>query len=157
MCYDDRARPPLPPIAGGAEPAHGERIELRANDGTAFAAYTARAESPGGPGIVVMPDVRGLHHFFEELAERFAGAGVHATAIDYFGRTAGIGDRGEDFEYMPHVRQTTPESVTADVGAAVEHLRSPAGGGAERIFTAASASAAAPPSIKPPRGTACPG
>jgi carboxymethylenebutenolidase len=135
MCYDDRARPPLPPIAGGADTPRGDRIELRASDGNAFAAHSARAPAAGGPGMVVMPDVRGLHPFFEELAERFAAAGVHGTAIDYFGRTAGIGDRGADFEYMPHVQQTQPDTIAMDVAAAVQHLRSPAGGGAERIFT----------------------
>jgi carboxymethylenebutenolidase len=135
MCYDDRARPPMPPIAGGADAPQGERITLRAGDGNTFAAYSARAATAGAPGMVVMPDVRGLHPFFEELAERFAGAGVHATAIDYFGRTAGIGDRGPEFEYMPHVQQTKPEAIAMDVAAAVQHLRSPVGGGAERIFT----------------------
>jgi carboxymethylenebutenolidase len=135
MCYDAQARPPMPPIAGGADAPPGERIELRAGDGTAFAASSARAAAAGGPGIVVMPDVRGLHPFFEELAERFAGAGIHATAFDYFGRTAGIGDRGPDFEYMPHVQQTKPETIAMDVAAAIQHLRSAEGGGAERIFT----------------------
>jgi carboxymethylenebutenolidase len=110
-------------------------MELRARDGNTFAAYTARAATADAPGIVVMPDVRGLHSFFEELAERFAGAGVHATAIDYFGRTAGLGGRGEDFDYMPHVQQTKPETIAMDVAAAVEHLRSPEGGAAERVFT----------------------
>ena len=56
-----------------------------------MAAYAARAAQPGGPGIVVLPDVRGLHPFFEELALRFAEAGVQAVAIDYFSRTAGTG------------------------------------------------------------------
>ncbi len=55
---------------------------------------------------MVLPDVRGLHPFYEELALRFAEAGVDAIAIDYFGRTAGVGKRGADFEYMPHVGQT---------------------------------------------------
>ena len=50
--------------------------------------------------IVVMPDVRGLHSFYKELAERFAEAGIDAVAIDYFGRTAGDGPRDEGFEYQ---------------------------------------------------------
>ena len=57
--------------------------------------------------MIVLPDVRGLHHFYEELALRFAEAGIDAIAIDYFGRTAGIGDRGEGFDYQPHVAQLT--------------------------------------------------
>ena len=53
-------------------------------------------------------------------------------ALDYFGRTAGVEKRADDFEYMPHVEQTTPEGVQADVGACVAHLR---GAGCESIFT----------------------
>jgi carboxymethylenebutenolidase len=70
------------------------------------------------------------------LAVRFAEAGVHATAIDYFGRTAGVGDRGDDFDHAPHVRQTEPNQVATDVAAAVEHLRSDAGGRAGELYTA---------------------
>src|SRR5437667_414384 len=48
-----------------------------------------------------------------ELAERVAAK----IAFDYFGRTAGMDRRADDFEYMPHVRQTTPKSVFADIAA----------------------------------------
>ena len=92
MCYDADARPPLPPIRGAALDA-GE-LTLTASDGTQVAAYAARAGAPSGAGIVILPDVRGLHPFFEELALRFAEAGVDAIAIDYFSRTAGTGRRG---------------------------------------------------------------
>jgi carboxymethylenebutenolidase len=83
----------------------------------------------------VLPDVRGLHPFFEELALRFAEAGVHATAIDYFARTADTADRGEGFDYETHVAQLRPDGVNADVAAAATHLRSTEGGGAERLFS----------------------
>jgi carboxymethylenebutenolidase len=85
--------------------------------------------------MVVMPDVRGLHQFYKELAQRFAEAGIDAVAIDYFGRTAGLGDRSEAFEYMPHVEKTTQENIAADVGAAAEYLRSDDGGGVNSLFT----------------------
>src|SRR5262249_53169414 len=68
-------------------------------------------------------DVRGLYRFYEELALRFAERGHAAVAIDYFGRTAGIEKRGDDFEYMPHVQQLTGDGVQADVAAAVAWLR----------------------------------
>jgi carboxymethylenebutenolidase len=38
---------------------------------------------------VILPDVRGLHPFYEELALRFAERGIDALAIDYFGRDGG--------------------------------------------------------------------
>jgi carboxymethylenebutenolidase len=50
---------------------------------------------------------RRLYPFYSELAERFAQAGYHAIAIDYFGRTAGLGPRDAEFEYMPHVQRLT--------------------------------------------------
>jgi len=136
MCYDDTARPPLPPIRGAGVTAEGHGIELEAEDGNRFAAHSAlAAHGSGGSGMVVLPDVRGLHRFYRELAERFAEAGIHATAMDYFGRTAGIGDRDGEFEYMPHIKQTTPDTLAMDVAATVSHLRSPDGGSAERVYT----------------------
>lgn len=133
MCFPfDAIVPDLPPglkvIAGGAA---GERLELRSADGTAFSAYLARADGP--TGVVILPDVRGLFRFYEELAERFAAAGHPALAFDYFGRTAGLGPRDEDFDYMPHVRQTTTETVAQDVAAALAALREQTG--VERAIT----------------------
>ena len=133
MCYSDDARPPPPPISGAAGD-HGD-FTLEPADGTLFAAYFARASEPTGAGMVVMPDVRGLHHFYKELAQRFAEAGIDSVAIDYFGRTAGIGDRSDAFEYMPHVEKATQEGVAADTRAAIEHLRSKEGGAVKSVFT----------------------
>jgi carboxymethylenebutenolidase len=133
MCYTDDARPPLPPISGGA--ADQGDLVLTAKDGNKFAAYFARAAKPTGAGIVVMPDVRGLHQFYKELAERFAEAGVDAVAIDYFGRTAGMGERGENFEYMPHIEKTSSDDIHNDVAAAVAYLKSKDGGAVTSVFT----------------------
>jgi carboxymethylenebutenolidase len=46
-----------------------------------------------------------------------------------------MGDRGEGFEFRPHVEQMKPETAAADVRAAVEWLRSPEGGGVQSVFT----------------------
>jgi len=133
MCYETDARPPLPPIRGSALDAR--ELTLTSADGTAVSAYAARAASPSGAGIVVLPDVRGLHPFFEELALRFAEAGADAIAIDYFGRTAGTAARSPDFDYNPHVPQTRHATLNADVAAAAAYLRSPEGGSVERLYT----------------------
>jgi carboxymethylenebutenolidase len=138
MCYDGIARPPLPPISGGAgvgEVGEGRDLILTAADGNRFAAYTVTTDAPGGPGMVILPDVRGLHAFYEDLAVRFAETGVHATAFDYFGRTAGVSRHDDDFEFMPHVDQCRPETIAADVAAAVAHVRAPEGGAATSVFT----------------------
>jgi carboxymethylenebutenolidase len=133
MCFDDDARPPLPPIRGGAIDARD--LRLTSADGTAFAAHAARAERPSGAGIVVIPDVRGLNPFYEELTLRFAEAGVHAVALDFYARSAGSDKRGPDFEYEPHVTQLDPGALDADVAAAVDFLRSPDGGAPDRLYT----------------------
>src|SRR4051812_16131137 len=131
MCFDHDSRPPIPPIEGGSLDAR--EIELESADGTRFMAYQARAAEPDGSGIVILPDVRGLHAYYRDLALRFAEHGVEAVAIDYFGRTAGIGDRGPGFDYQPHVPQTTYAGLTADIAAAVARLRETTE--ATRIFT----------------------
>jgi carboxymethylenebutenolidase len=124
VCYPLGARPPdipldlLPPMTGGAG---GQVVTLTGADETKCRAYLARA-SKGDAGVVIAPDVRGLHPFYEELAERFASAGIHAIAFDYFGRTAGTDRRADDFDFMPHVRQTTPQGVFADIAASRAHL-----------------------------------
>jgi carboxymethylenebutenolidase len=133
MCFDADARPPLPPIRGGA--IDGRERTLTSRDGTDFAAYAARAERLSGTGIVIIPDVRGLHPYYEELALRFAEAGVHAVAIDLYARTAGGEKRGADFQYEPHVTQLRPEAIDEDVAAAVAFLRSPDGGEPDRIYS----------------------
>jgi carboxymethylenebutenolidase len=135
MCYDGNARPPRPPVSGGAGVGEGRDLVLTAADGNRFAAYSITTDTPGGPGMVILPDVRGLHAFYEDLALRFAEAGIHATALDYFGRTAGAGKRGDDFDCMPHVDQCSPDTIAADVAAAVAHVRAPEGGGATSVFT----------------------
>lgn len=120
MCFDLDSRPPIAPIAGGSLD-HGDLV-LEASDGNRLAAFQARATDPSGAGIVILPDVRGLHPYYEELALRFAEVGVDAVAFDYFGRTAGIGKRGDGFDYPTHVPQTTPGGLRADIAAAVAEV-----------------------------------
>lgn len=127
MCFELDARPPelpaglrLPLIAGGAA---AELLELVSEDGTRFSAALAESPRPSRLGVVILPDVRGLYPFYSELAERFADAGRHAIALDYFGRTAGVGPRGEGFEAMPHVHKTRPERIQQDAAAALAALR----------------------------------
>ena len=133
MCFDLDSRPPIPPIAGGA--IDTEEIVLRAGDGGRFAALLARADKPTGASIVVLPDVRGLHPYYEELALRFAEHGVDALAIDYFGRTAGTEPRPDTFEYRPHVDQTRWPGLEADIRAGTEALRTAADGSERTLFS----------------------
>jgi carboxymethylenebutenolidase len=133
VCFELDSSPPIPVVRGAAV-SHDDLV-LTSGDGTELAAFAAVPDEPRGVGVVILPDVRGLYRFYEELALRFAERGYAAVAIDYFGRTAGVAKRGDDFPYPDHVAQTTAEGVQADVAAAVAHLRSPAGGSARDVVT----------------------
>src|SRR5438105_4759138 len=121
MCFELDSSPPIPVLAGAA--VSHEDLTLRAADGTELAAFLATHDEESPVGILVLPDVRGLYRFYEELALRFAERGYAALAIDYFGRTAGTAKRDDDFEYMPHVQKLTADGIAADVRAAAEELR----------------------------------
>jgi carboxymethylenebutenolidase len=135
MCFPPGARPPeipadLRPISGGAG---GEDVVLTSADGATFRTFVAKAQR-GDAGVVIAPDVRGLHRFYDELAERFASAGVHAIALDYFGRTAGTDRRPDDFAFQDHAAaaRARPDLIQADVAAAIVELQRRTG--AMRVF-----------------------
>src|ERR1700749_3087946 len=122
MCFEFDALPPLlptdvPRVAGGA-PA--ELLELGSPDGTHFSAAFAGTSEVRGPGVLIYPDVRGLYPFYIQLAARFAEAGHHAVVLAYFGRTAGLGPRGEDFDWMEHVPKIKSAQVQSDSMAALD-------------------------------------
>jgi carboxymethylenebutenolidase len=121
MCFDHDSRPPVAPLAGAG--IDGREVELRSGDGTPFAGFAALAAEPTDAAMLVLPDVRGLHGYYRELALRFAEAGIDALAIDYFGRTAGVGTREEGFAYQEHVPRTTWEALRADAQAGAQWLR----------------------------------
>jgi carboxymethylenebutenolidase len=141
MCHAADAHPPDlpadlrhgPPMAGGA--LETRDLVLTAGDGNRFAAFAAPAPSPTGAGVVIFPDIRGLFRFYEELAMRFAEAGVDAIAFDYYGRTAGAEKRDAAFDYMAHVGRTRPETVAQDAAAAAAYLRSAEGGAVRALVT----------------------
>ena len=136
MCFDHDSRPPIAPIAGGA--LDGSLVELTARDGNRFAAFRTQPSAPGRAAVVILPDVRGLHPYYEELALRFAERGIDALAIDWFGRRAGVAVRDADFEYMPHVQRTTWDGISADIEAGAAAVRGDPGTDDERplaVFT----------------------
>jgi carboxymethylenebutenolidase len=132
MCFDLDSEPPIPRISGAAV-SHDDLV-LESEDGNKFAAFRALPEEvlQLSTGVVILPDVRGLYRFYEELALRFAERGHAAVAFDYFGRTAGVDKRPDDWDYMPLVQQLTHAQVQADVGACVADLRAL---GCTAIFT----------------------
>ncbi len=133
MCFDLGSLPPITPIVGAAV-SHTD-LTLKSGDGTDFAAFAAKPDNGTSTGVVVLPDVRGLYRYYEELALRLAEQGYPTVAIDYFGRLAGVSKRDEDFPYMEYVPNVKADHVADDVGAAVDYLRSPEGGSCTKLFT----------------------
>jgi carboxymethylenebutenolidase len=133
VCFEPDSVPPIPAVSGAA--VSHQDLTLEAVDGNRFAAFAAFPDDRSTIGVVILPDVRGLYRFYEELALRFAERGFAAVAFDFFGRTAGVGKRDDEFDYMAHVAETTPEGIQADVRAVVDYLRSPDGGSCQTIFT----------------------
>lgn len=121
MCHSDDSRPPGPPDPG--EVADHGPVQLNAADGNEFTAYAAVPARPTGRNVILLPDVRGLHPFYVDLSQRFAEAGFATIAIDYFGRSAGPGDRSDDFDWQSHFGQVTPDGVRTDTAAALDRLR----------------------------------
>jgi len=130
MCFELDSVPPIAPIEGGA--VDHRDLELESDDGNRFAAFAALPEEPTDARVVILPDVRGLYRFYEELALRFAERGLAAIAFDYFGRTAGVRKRGDDFDHPKHMQLGTPDHVQTDLRAAIAWLREQ---GVASIFT----------------------
>jgi carboxymethylenebutenolidase len=93
-----------------------------ARDGATLRAYGAwpRAGSQL-PGLVVIPDVRGLTDHYRDIARRFANEGFFALAIDIYSRE-GTPDLPDMESVFTCIQQIPDPRVTGDVGAAVQYL-----------------------------------
>lgn len=127
MCYDANSNPPVDsiPRTGVTTAIHA----LTSADGARIAAFGAYPDQPDGPGVLVLPDNRGLSGFYEKLAVHLAGQGHPSLAVDYFARTAGTAyaERGSAFAdlatLMPHLRALTKDTLYADFETGLDHLR----------------------------------
>lgn len=127
MCHSDDSMPPGPPVTGKV--AERGMTTLRASDGNAFAAYRARPAGDPRARLVILPDVRGLHRYYQLLAVRCAEAGFDAVAMDYFGRTNGVAERDDSFDWQTEIAKVSHDQVESDVAACIDEL----GGGP--VFT----------------------
>jgi carboxymethylenebutenolidase len=110
---------------------HGPLV-LAAADGNRFSAYQAVPVTPRGASLVLLPDIRGMHSFYTDLALCFAQTGIDTIALDPYGRSAGLSARGDDFDFKPHATALTPEHVLADAKAASARLQERS---ADPVFT----------------------
>ncbi|MFI7600659.1 dienelactone hydrolase family protein [Actinoplanes sp. NPDC049681] len=120
MCHSTESRPPAAPVTGSVKEAGP--LTLTSADDTRFGAFQALPGEPNGRNVVILPDVRGVHAYYQDLARRFAEAGFGAVVVDYYGRTAGVGERNDDFDWQPLLPQVQADEVAADVRAAAEHV-----------------------------------
>ncbi len=130
MCFTSDQHPPEPPRS--SEVGHHGPLVLTAADGNRFSAFEAVPLTPRGASLVLMPDIRGMHAFYTDLALCFAQAGIDTVALDPYGRSAGLTARDDDFEYMPHATKLTSQDVLADARAAAARLHERSG---DPVFT----------------------
>ncbi|MFC5661854.1 dienelactone hydrolase family protein [Kitasatospora misakiensis] len=122
MCHPADSRPPAAPVVTGSVAEEG-RLEITAADGNRFSAFRAAPTAPNGRSVLLLPDRRGLHPFYEDLARRFAEAGFHTMTFDFYGRSAGLSPRDADFDWATHMPLLEPAHVEADAAAALAKLR----------------------------------
>lgn len=73
------------------------------------------------PGVVLIPDVRGLYQHFRELARRLAGEGFAVLAVDLYRRT-GPPEIVDVASAMAWIRELPDPDVLADLQAATDFL-----------------------------------
>jgi len=132
MCHDADSAPPI--FSEPKTVVHSRRQILTSPDRAQFAAFLAKPEESTGTGVVILPDIRGLHPFYEQLALHVAEQGHAALAIDYFGRTAGTAPRDESFQHMDHILRVSRQTIDADILTAASFLRSAEGAQCENVF-----------------------
>jgi carboxymethylenebutenolidase len=126
MCFGSDAQPPHVPFdVAAAGTVSGHETILTSADGTSFRAYLAQPTTRTRVAIVILPDVFGLRPFYQQLAQRFAQAGIQALAIDFYGRTAGLTQqqRDETFDFWPHIAAVQTATIAQDIVAALTFLR----------------------------------
>ncbi|MGH6656606.1 MAG: dienelactone hydrolase family protein [Actinocrinis sp.] len=139
MCYDHDSIPPSyrAPITTTTSTS----LLLTASDGNVFAAYQSLPAQRSGPGVLVLPDNRGLFGFYEHQTRLLAEQGMPALAIDYYGRSAGPDSRERPKEFAvlanlwPHLKALTSDGLYADFDAALAQLRAVDGGGCTRVIS----------------------
>ncbi len=102
-------------------------------DGDRLLAYGAWPSGAARlPGLVIVPDVRGLTEHYRDVARRFAAEGFFALAVDLYSRE-GAPDLPDMQAVFTWIRNLPDPRVLADLGAAVGYLRERSEVRADRI------------------------
>jgi len=132
MCHDTNSAPPI--FSEAKTAVRSRRQIFTSSDQAQFGAFLATPEESTRTGVVILPDIRGLHPSYEKLALRVAEQGHTALAIDYFGRTAGTTPRDESFQHMEHILRVSRQTIDADILTAASFLRSAASPKCKNVF-----------------------
>lgn len=93
-----------------------------ARDGEPLHGYAAwPADRAPLPGLVLIPDVRGLSDHYRDVSRRFAEAGFFTMAVDLYSRE-GIPDLPDMNAIARWIRQLPDRRVLADLHAAVGYV-----------------------------------
>jgi carboxymethylenebutenolidase len=84
------------------------------------------------PGLVIVPDVRGLTDHYRDVARRFAAEGFFALAVDLYSRE-GPPDLPDMQSVFAWIRALPDPRVVSDLGAAVRYLAGRAEVRADRV------------------------
>lgn len=106
----------------------GNFIELKAADGTAFAAYVAQPAGQPRGGVVVVQEIFGVNSHIRSVADGYAADGYLAVApatFDRFKRNVDLGYTPEDIQagaaLKAAVEALPAPGVLQDVQAAINH------------------------------------
>jgi carboxymethylenebutenolidase len=91
-------------------------------NGARLRAHLAVPADGGGPGLVLIPDVRGLSDHYRDVAVRFAGEGFVALAIDLYSRE-GAPDLPDMDAVMRWMAGLSDARVLGDLAAAAAYVR----------------------------------
>lgn len=99
----------------------GEDVSWR-HGGDTLRGYLAQPDAPAGlPGLVVVPDVRGLSGHYRDVGRRFAGEGFCVLVADLYSRE-GAPDLPDMDAVFRWIEQLPDPRVLDDLGAAVGYL-----------------------------------
>jgi len=100
---------------------HAHDIGFDGN-GAHLRAHLAVPDAGTGPGLVLIPDVRGLSDHYRDVAGRFAREGFVTLAIDPYSRegTPDLPDMNAVFGWMAALPDAR---ILGDLAAAAQHLR----------------------------------